>query len=139
MIPYFQITAFRGNNLAHILFKDEDFSIVETKFKELKTTLRGYYDSMEFMRFDPEKVNPDCFIGTLLDGFEFELSPIQTPKTKKSKLTPREKWNKLRESIIAQIDEIDEIDDATPFSASEPKWWMEMVQIRREIRNLKEN
>jgi len=42
----------------------------------------------------------------------------------------KEKWLELRQRIL---DEIKALDKETPWSESEPKWWLEMRQVQKEI------
>jgi len=45
-------------------------------------------------------------------------------------------WNSLKVDILKRIDEIDH---ETPWTMAEPKWWLDMQQIRREVLTMEEN
>lgn len=47
-------------------------------------------------------------------------------------ITPKQQWEKLKREIKQRIDEIDK---ETPFSDTEPEWWLEMQTLRRSIQN----
>ena len=53
---------------------------------------------------------------------------------KNIELTPKEKYERLKESIINQIDSIDY---ETPWSSMEPEWWLEMMELQKYLINLK--
>lgn len=36
------------------------------------------------------------------------------------------------------LEEIDNIDSKTPWSNIEPKWWLEMMEVRRELQKAKQ-
>lgn len=42
------------------------------------------------------------------------------------------------ELVLSVIEKIDEIDDETPWSVGEPKWWLSMMKTRRELYRMKE-
>lgn len=47
-----------------------------------------------------------------------------------SQTDAKKKWDVLKEHILNQIDEIDK---ETPWSASEPPCWLEMMDVQRII------
>ncbi len=44
--------------------------------------------------------------------------------------TPAEQWKDLKTQTLVAIDAIDK---ATPWQETEPKWWLEMMEVRRKI------
>lgn len=46
--------------------------------------------------------------------------------------TPSEKYIELLETLIK---EIDDIDNETQWQPTEPKWWVEMMETRRDARS----
>jgi hypothetical protein len=57
-------------------------------------------------------------------------------------LQPYERWAKLKathpdpsqvKSVKLVMDEIEAIDNATPWQATEPKWWLEMIEYSRHL------
>jgi hypothetical protein len=47
--------------------------------------------------------------------------------------TPAERWKELKKLILT---EIQSIDSDTPWTETEPKWWLEMSEIERHIMDL---
>jgi hypothetical protein len=43
---------------------------------------------------------------------------------------PDEEWEDLKKEILEKIDKIDK---NTPWQDYEPKWWLEMMDIRKKI------
>lgn len=58
------------------------------------------------------------------------LQTAETPKP--SAVPPCVQWDDLKQDFL---DRINQIDGETPWSESEPSWWLEMQQIARAIRN----
>jgi len=48
----------------------------------------------------------------------------------------KEKWLAL---VTETISKINEIDNATPYQAVEPEWWLEMMKVRRLLYSLNES
>lgn len=44
--------------------------------------------------------------------------------------TPEQQWKALQVHILEQIAEIDR---NTPWTAEEPKWWLEMMQVKELV------
>lgn len=42
----------------------------------------------------------------------------------------RKMWEALKEEMKGKIDQIDQ---ETPWSAVEPHWWLEMMEVRRSL------
>lgn len=42
-------------------------------------------------------------------------------------MTPQQKWEALRQEIIARVDAID---NETPWAECEPDWWLDMMDVR---------
>lgn len=47
--------------------------------------------------------------------------------------SPFEMWTQLKARGGATIAEIDTIDNATPWRATEPAWWLEMMKERMRL------
>lgn len=45
----------------------------------------------------------------------------------------RQKWDALKAQTIAAIAEIDRETPGSPTSDREPKWWLEMIDIRKAL------
>lgn len=44
--------------------------------------------------------------------------------------TPEQQWKDLQVHILEQIAEIDR---KTPYTETEPKWWLEMMQVKELV------
>lgn len=45
--------------------------------------------------------------------------------------TPQSRWRELRAEFLKSIEEINA---ATPWQEVEPKWWLEMMDVSRSLR-----
>jgi hypothetical protein len=51
--------------------------------------------------------------------------------------TSRQKWEIFREEVTARINEIDK---ETPWSETEPEWWLQMMEVQKLInKNIRNN
>jgi len=67
------------------------------------------------------------FKGTQSESYK-QLEKIM--KINKTQDECHKEWNQLRQEILIKIEQIDQ---DTPFSETEPKWWLEMSNVRRII------
>lgn len=53
-----------------------------------------------------------------------------------TKLTPKERWEALKESFLKEVGEIDK---ETPWgNGVEPEWWLEMMAADKAVRGTKD-
>ncbi len=91
---------------------------------------QGYIVSV-LPRDEADKLRPE--LGKKCEHSESQKSGIQmrswdTPKT------PWEQWQELKRETLSKIKDID---NATPWSEIEPKWWHEMMNVSAAIQDSK--
>ena len=55
---------------------------------------------------------------------------MTTPHTQSPPIIPSARWRAVAQDLL---DQIDIIDAATPWAETEPQWWLEMSEIRRQL------
>lgn len=59
-----------------------------------------------------------------------------------TKMKPSDQWADRKDRLLSEIEkalaELSAIDKATPWSEAEPKWWLEMSNVQRDLYALKE-